>query len=306
MSEDVSAATCVICGSAALTPWGRVSDYEYGVEGVWDYVRCRGCGGIQMQPMPDELDLPDFYPSTYGAYKAGSALLSGLISRYVAGEVSHLLSLLPEGAKRVLDIGCGNGMVLEAISRQAPLELWGVEINSAAAAAAKAKGFHVNCGTLKDAGLPEGEFDLIRLGHVLEHFPSPRTEVRQIWKLLKPGGVILGETPNTGSLDFKLFGRYWGAMHAPRHLVLFNRNNLAACLGGAGFDGIHIRPCIPPVGWCVGVQNLIRDKLGLKAPTTGRYPWYPLLLLPFAGLSFMQSLGRDTGIISFQARKPVG
>lgn len=306
MSEYMSAATCVICGSTALTPWERVSDYEYGVEGLWDYVRCRDCGGIQMQPMLNEVDLPDFYPSTYGAYQARTFLLGGLMSRYVSREVSHLLSLLPVGAKRVLDVGCGNGMVLEAISRQARMELWGVEINSAAAAAAKSKGFHIHCGTLKDAGLPEGEFDLIRLGHVLEHFPSPRKDLHQIRRLLKPGGVICGETPNTGSLDFKLFGRYWGAMHTPRHLVLFNRKNLVACLGGAGFDEIYITPCLPPVGWCVGVQNLIRDKLGLAAPESGRYPWYPLLLLPFAGISLMQFLKGDTGIISFQARKPIG
>ena len=306
MSEYMSAATCVICGSDALTPWGRVSDYEYGVEGVWDYVRCRDCSGIQMQPMPEELDLPDFYPPSYGAYQAGSAMLSGLISWYVTREVGHMLSLLPVGAKRVLDVGCGNGMVLEAISRQAHLELWGVEINSAAAAAARAKGFQIHCGTLKNACLPEGEFDLIRLGHVLEHFPSPRKELRQIRKLLKPGGVIVGETPNTVSLDFKLFGRYWGAMHAPRHLVLFNRGNLEACLRNAAFDDIHVTPCLPPVGWCVGVQNLIRDKLGFAAPESGRYPWYPLLLLPFAGISLMQSLKGDTGIISFQARKPMG
>lgn len=306
MLSDGTNETCVICGAENLVPWGRVSDYEYGIAGSWGYVRCEDCSGIQMYPMAQENDLTGFYPATYGAYQQGSSILNSLISIYSYRQTKRLLSLLPDGAERILDIGCGDGTALVKFAKHSSLELWGVEINPGAAEAAKARGFHVQCGTLKDTDLPASGFDLIRLGHVLEHFPTPKQELCQILKLLKPGGLIYGETPNTACVDFKILGKYWGAFHAPRHVTLFNRSNLVQCLETAGFDTIKVTACIPPVGWCVGVQNLIRDQLELQAPSTGRYSWYPLLLPLFAGISWLQSINGRTGIIAFQARKPNG
>ena len=85
--------------------------------------------------------------------------------------------------------------------------------------------------------------------------------------------------------------------------MLFNRHNPADVLKAVGFVDVQTFGRLPPVGWTVGIQNLLRDRLDLRLPQGGRYPWYILLLPPFTVISFLQLLFGKTGIIAFQARK---
>jgi SAM-dependent methyltransferase len=297
---------CAICGASALTPWARAVDYEYGVDGAWDYLRCTQCGGVQMHPMPSEEALAGFYPATYGAYQAGNKPVKALMDIYLRREAARLARLIPRRTGRILDVGCGDGSALRNLARYGDWDLWGVEINEEAAGYARALGFNVQNGTLATADLPDGTFDLIRLGHVIEHLPAPEKALTRILSLLRPGGIVYGETPSTSCLDFHLLGKYWGALHAPRHLVLFNRDNLEDTLEAAGFVDVKTLACLPPVGWTVGVQNLLRDKLKLNLPRAGRYSWYLLLLPPFTVIAALQFLFGRTGIIAFRARKAAG
>ncbi|KIE59476.1 hypothetical protein A946_02060 [Methylacidiphilum kamchatkense Kam1] len=54
-------------------------------------------------------------------------------------------------------------------------------------------------------------------------------------KLLKPEGKIIILTPNTQSIAHCLFGFYWRGLEPPRHIHLFNSNNLKVCLQKSGF-----------------------------------------------------------------------
>ena len=48
------------------------------------------------------------------------------------------------------------------------------------------------------------------MNNLIEHVRNPVQELRKAGPLLKSGGVIFIETPNTDSWDFKFFKRYWG------------------------------------------------------------------------------------------------
>ena len=62
----------------------------------------------------------------------------------------------------------------------------------------------LRAGDVGAAGFPAGEFDLVRMGHVIEHVTDPVATVGHIFRLLKPGGYFVGETPNTDCADFGL------------------------------------------------------------------------------------------------------
>ena len=148
--------------------------------------------------------------------------------------------------------------------------LAGLEINPAAAQRAKELGFDVRCAELLDSDFSDASFDLIRMGHVIEHVLDPVATLRRAYRLLKPGGILMGETPNADCLDFRIFKKYWGALHIPRHIFIFNDRNLRQALESCSFARAEMSYGLRTVGWSAGVQNLLVDRAGLSVPPSGR------------------------------------
>jgi SAM-dependent methyltransferase len=252
--------------------------------------------------MPSATLLPSFYPPTYSAYNSDT-FISWLFRLAYWLDARRIKSLIGSRG-RILDVGCGNGAALERMKELGAWELNGLEFDEEAVRRARGRGLDVRQGDVFSADLHDGSFDLVRLGHVLEHVLDPPGTVRRIFNLLKPGGVFFGETPNTECADFRLFGRYWGALHVPRHVTFFNRNNLRKLLCDAGFEEVRILPRMRTVGWSCGIQNLLADRFGVAVPPSGRVPWYGFLILPFLPVTAIQSLFGTTATVAFVARKP--
>ena len=107
------------------------------------------------------------------------------MSSYYSYERPELVAEVPEGAKRVLDIGCGAGAMSAAIKRdKGSDEIWGVEIVADVAEKAKEnpaldKLFVGNIEQLVHE-LPEEYFDCIVAGDVLEHLVDPWTTLAEL------------------------------------------------------------------------------------------------------------------------------
>jgi len=97
------------------------------------------------------------------------------------------------GPANLLEIGCGNGSFLEKVgSAGFPVE--GVDINSDAVAAGRAKGLVVNGG---DVLKMTGSYDMVVLLQVLEHMENPRQLFELLAKgLVRPGGHLVIAVPN--------------------------------------------------------------------------------------------------------------
>jgi SAM-dependent methyltransferase len=252
--------------------------------------------------MPQPAGIPAFYPETYSAYNEDGPIrwLFDAVYRLDALRVRRLI-----GQKgRVLDVGCGDGAALSSLRSVGDWELSGVEFDEKAAAKARERGLDVRAGSLTAAGFPRNAFDLVRMGHVIEHVLDPVETVQLVFEHLRPGGLFVGETPNTDCLDFRLFEKYWGALHVPRHLTFFNRASLRRLLESAGFQDVRLEPRLRTVGWSCGVQNLLADRFGLRIPPSGRVPWYLFLIFPFLPATALQSVFGTTATIAFTACKP--
>ena len=108
---------------------------------------------------------------------------------YYGGKRSDLLALLPEPARRILDVGCGNGDTWV----DSPAEVYGIERSSAAASSARSHLRHVLEGDIEKLQFPYPEdfFDCIVCGDVLEHLFDPWGLLLRLRTHLATGGFLL-------------------------------------------------------------------------------------------------------------------
>jgi SAM-dependent methyltransferase len=101
------------------------------------------------------------------------------------------------GSKRVLDVGCGDGIFLD-LARTRAWETHGIELNSAAADKARAKGHKIYRSLLHqlDSNQTSGAFDLITFFQVVEHVPDPAAVLKDAARLLTPDGFISIAVPS--------------------------------------------------------------------------------------------------------------
>jgi SAM-dependent methyltransferase len=139
---------------------------------------------------------------------------------------------------RLLEIGCSTGDFLSA-AREA-FEVYGVEADAAACAVARSRGLECFNGALADAEFPAAHFDVVALYHVIEHLPSPARTLREIRRVLKPGGRLVVETPNIATPWFRLLGARW-RQFIPDHIFFFSPRTLTLACEQGGFAVREVR-----------------------------------------------------------------
>ncbi len=170
----------------------------------------------------------------------------------------YLLKQIGHG-RRVLDVGCLGGKISHLI-REQNNEVWGVEINEAAARAAEKRQIRIKVANVED-GLPfeDDFFDFIHAGEILEHLYDTKHFFEECWRVLRPQGVFIFTTPNLNSLENRvriLSGRYLamaGAYpedHFGEHVRIFNFEKVHELCWQAGFSVEEIRgiPILQPKG----------------------------------------------------------
>ena len=132
-------------------------------------------------------------------------------------------------ADRVLDLGCGSGEIAAQLATIA-------QVSCADAIDQRTQGkelpFHLVRDTLPFA---DGAFDIVVSNHVIEHLPELAIHLREVRRVLRPGGIAYLATPNRWwpwefharlpllhFLPAELFSRLamrWGRLTEPVHLL---------------------------------------------------------------------------------------
>lgn len=137
-------------------------------------------------------------PARRGAPRApAQSPVPAELEQYYSWYRPELLALVPADVRRVLSVGCGGG-VTEAELVQRGVEVFGIELNRAAACAARQRGLNVFEGDVCDlrcqlAGL---WVDCLIYADVLEHVRDPESVLQAHVPLLRPGGVVIVSVPN--------------------------------------------------------------------------------------------------------------
>jgi SAM-dependent methyltransferase len=265
----VEYASCVLCGpNVSGIPIASGWDFEYGtVREEHHFEMCSKCGTIYIKDRPASEEMATIYPDNYYSYGETSnntSIVAIIRSRIEASKAKRFEQLLGQGERMVVDIGCGDGRLLDILRRQnGEWQLSGIEINTRAAEAARSKGYQVELGDFESGEIPwsAGNFDLALLHQVLEHTRDPRNVLKRIEVILRVGGYLSIETPDIESLDFQLFKkRYWGGYHIPRHFYLFNKTSLVNLLKEEGFEIVRIESMLSPVFWIHSAHNWLVDR----------------------------------------------
>lgn len=138
---------------------------------------------------------------------------------------------------KLLEIGSFAGLFLERI-RADGWETTGLEPNRPPARYARERyGLNIVDGVLPNSNLPAACFDAVVMLHVIEHMPDPAGSLREIRRVLKPGGALALETPRFDSLMFKLLGhRERSIQNCPGHIYFFTGATLCSLLERNGFS----------------------------------------------------------------------
>jgi SAM-dependent methyltransferase len=163
-------------------------------------VKCNKCGLVRSNPIADTQHLGSLYKNSLLTYDEE---INNLAETYMA-VVSPILKKIPKGSK-ILEIGCGNGFVLERIYHLGYKNVFGVEpsrdaVNKAGSKIQK----KVKVSMLKSGLFPRNSFDFIFFFQTFDHVPNPNQFLKECLRLLKPNGYILTFNHNVDSLSSKL------------------------------------------------------------------------------------------------------
>ncbi|MGI9070920.1 MAG: class I SAM-dependent methyltransferase [Bryobacteraceae bacterium] len=154
-----------------------------------------------------------------------------------------------ESGSRVVDLGCGNGALLGAIARP-DWEMVGIDASETGIRVAQVA--HPNIrfqlsditSVFEELECPQDYFDVAISTEVIEHVYAPRNLVKNAWRLLRPGGLLIISTPYHGYLKnlalsvMGHFDRHFTALWDGGHIKFWSRSTIAILLREAGFRRI--------------------------------------------------------------------
>jgi SAM-dependent methyltransferase len=226
---------CPQCGHEARLAF-RAIDLNHNIsEDLFPYYRCPNCGLVFLRPIP--IDLGRYYALGYYPIPTTREELAVKAQ----GELFKLDMIRPFAAKgRLLEIGSSYGSFAYAAS-QAGYEVDVIEMSEQCCEfLRRTAGIHaVQSDDPANAMRNMGPYDVITMWHVIEHLPDPWSVIEIAAQRLLPGGILAIGAPNPQSLQFKVFGKSWMHLDAPRHLQLIPLGCLRSRLERCGLTAVE-------------------------------------------------------------------
>lgn len=228
---------CTLCHSADTVPVCT----KFGLA----IARCTGCGLPRATPRcaPERINARYSAEYFWGEYLPSLGVVDGHLDeafidqRY--GPWVEMLSAAVGSGRQLLEIGSGAGLFAKAFAR-AGWRVTGVEVNEAGATFARERlGLDVRQQYAEDLDLPAGSVDAVAMMDVIEHVPDPQATLRTALRFLRPGGVLLLQTPNINALSYSALGVDWAVLSPAEHLYYFSEDTLRRLLTQVGFSGVE-------------------------------------------------------------------
>jgi len=242
---------CEICGNILGNQPMIVREMMFNFRDEFVYFKCSACGCLQITEPPE--NLAKYYPADkYYSYHMQvvkshkftnvarrlftQSYQKGLIPSwfpYLEGSHSRLLFLKNvRKASTILDVGCGNGELLQK------MHLWGFK---------NLTGIDpfIECDTSYPSGIKlykqeiydhKGKYSLVMMHHSFEHMDRPLDVLKECHRLLAPDGRLLIRIPVSDCFAYRKYGVNWFQIDAPRHFFLHTTKSIAILADAAGFE----------------------------------------------------------------------
>ena len=229
---------CYVCGSDDVYFWKKVNGFSV--------YRCKKCKLIWIGDAINEEKLKSFYGSDY--YTNFYVERTGY-KDYVGHEYNYRknsrnnINIVSKVKKidflRVLDIGCACGFYIDEIKRLKNCDVYGVDFSEWAIKYATDTLNLKNIYSQKKENHFDFEssyFDVVFILGTIEHVTNPREMLAEVYRVLKPNGIIMITTLDTKSL-VPLY-----LIKPPEHLFYFSHDNLPILLKSMGFKTLINEP----------------------------------------------------------------
>ncbi len=129
--------------------------------------------------------------------------ISAKPDKYYRGSRQEMLGFIPQGVRRLLEIGCGDAEFAKLVKTELAAEVWGIELNRKAAERAASKIDKVLVGDIEqdEFDMPKEYFDCIVFNDVLEHLRDPWIVLQKVRMALKDDGYVVASIPNVRYFD---------------------------------------------------------------------------------------------------------
>lgn len=228
---------CPLCENSEFSNWGEVGTYAI--------VTCSQCGLGMTSPFPSSEELLRNNTDTYQVeqriqiYRSRQPLFERRYRQYI-----ERIKCYQDGG-HLLDVGSNIGLFLK-VARDEGFAVTGVELNRDCAAYGKEHfGLEIHSETLELINFPAESFEVVTLFDVLEHVPDLHLFLQEVRRVLKPGGLLVVQSPNLGSLMATVTRSQWGWLTPPDHLYHFTPSTLERLLRDTGFTVAQSRTWEP-------------------------------------------------------------
>ena len=206
-------------------------------------------------------------------------------SAYYQRQRKEIEPFIPSSARRILDIGCGQGAFGGLLKSLREVEVWGIEIDDVSAKEAALNLDHVLVGDVKQNLnlLTDGYFDCITFNDVLEHLVDPWDILRSIKSKISPGGIVVSSIPNIRyfyALREVIVDQQWPyrdyGIFDRTHLRFFTYNSMIDLFSDSGFNVATIDGINGFESWKFSILN----KLLLNKISDMRYEQFVVVAKP--------------------------
>lgn len=207
---------CPICFSASTCFFAQKDMYIF--------YRCSQCKTIFLESLPSQKKIKGYYLKQF-SYNVG--LQNEKIIRYRSSLILRRIKRLYPLAKTLCDVGSGYGFFLDEAQAQG-FRVVGIEPSESMAHYSKNKyGIPTFTGELKSfIANSHKQYDVVSCIHVIEHVVNPREFITSLLKLVKLGGILYLETPNSDSHLLYAEKEDYTFLIPPDHLWLFSRYSI--------------------------------------------------------------------------------
>ena len=223
---DIEVQPCPVCGASSESRFvfDKAGDGR-GNDNISLY-RCGSCKTVYLAKYNEYYDdeLYAYYQKYRGREKEE---LYNPLTRKSYIKVLRLLSSHGGGVS-ILDVGCGKGDFVDA-ALDGGYKAEGIELAQPAVDIARGYGLPVTKLDFFSSDIQESSRDVVTMFEVIEHLPDPVAFLRRAEMVVKPGGLIYVTTPNFNSLDRRVLGSQWTAIHR-EHLSYFTPSTLLGAI----------------------------------------------------------------------------
>lgn len=222
---------CELCDHKGLV--------EFAVPGSCVLWNCPSCGLYQQGKPADD--------AAYGAaYHQGYLKHRSKKLRTAMIRLNRFAPHVDVEKPRLLDIGCSVGCTVEA-ANQRGWRGFGVDVSDEMVAFCCERG--MNCHKTSSLTLPfaDASFDIVTSWHVIEHVANVSETLTEWRRVLRPGGLLILETPDANCGKAKRLGAGYRKFWAAEHTYTFTPETLAPFIETAGFEPLS-RPWFGRLG----------------------------------------------------------